>query len=105
MLKYQEVKVYRILIAISLFVCGIQAATADTRTKSWFLTHPEDRAVQIAMCRNDPGTARNVANCINAEEAADSNAIREFNRHVSTHAYLCSQMPPAFKAVNNCGAR
>lgn len=78
-------------------------AIADTTmTKSWFMDHHSTRSAVIEVCRDNPGTARNIPNCINAEEAAQSVYIRDKGPRVVNASDLCSLMPPAFQAVNNC---
>lgn len=80
-------------------------AMADTQTRSWYVAHPETRARVNAVCLNDPGRAKNDANCLNAavaEEDAGINRMTTRTNAIPTLFDQCASMPRLFQIANHC---
>jgi hypothetical protein len=70
-------------------------AHAETKTVSWFLSHPDARARVHQLCMNNPGEAEREPDCLNAATAIEQSAMGGvINRiPVKPLAQICAEMP------------
>lgn len=80
------------------------AAHAETKTVSWFAAHPEVRAKVTNACRENPGEARHIANCINADAAEIPALADEIPTGNGVLIEDCAKMGRLFQAAAHCGA-
>lgn len=93
-----------LLLCIGTSVGASAEPEPSTRTVSWFLSHPSARAQVNAICKDDPGTARHVPNCINASVADERAALDHISAPTQPSLIQrCAEMPPLFQIVNHCG--
>lgn len=88
------------------FLAVAVPATTEASTVEWFVSHPAERALVIANCRNDPGTAKLTPSCENAEAADQRVSVKRFGRQVDaagTLIAMCDHMPPLYQIANRCG--
>jgi hypothetical protein len=96
------------IITAALFL-ATSAAYADTKTVSWYVAHPEARAKVYALCQDNPGQAKHVANCLNAAEAIKEASLQDVTKQINTATGgktlldMCDQMPGLFQLANRCG--
>ena len=55
---------------IGLFLVTACSHPAPIKEKAYYAAHADDRASEIAECRNGPGAAAETPNCVNALAAA-----------------------------------
>jgi hypothetical protein len=77
-------------------------AWAETKTVSWYVSHPDARTRVKALCLNNPGEAKHVPDCANAS-AADPEVVLQSMPRERSLIQMCSEMDPLFQAANRCG--
>jgi hypothetical protein len=96
------------VITVALILAA-PAAHAETKTVSWYVAHPDARAKVYALCQDNPGQAKRVANCLNAAEAIKETSLHEVERQLDaagagrTLIDDCDKMPRLFQQANRCG--
>ncbi len=85
-----------------LAICPL--AHAETRTVSWFLSHPEARAQVHKLCMNNPGEAQHVPDCLNAATAIEQSAMGGVMNRIPVKplAQICAEMPAYQRPINHC---
>jgi hypothetical protein len=88
-------------LAMSGILAICPSAHAETKTVSWFLSHPEARAQVHRLCMNNPGEAQHVPDCLNAATAVEQSGLN--NIPVESSAQRCANMPAYQRRVAFCG--
>jgi len=78
------------------------AAQAETKTVSWYKAHPDVRAKVNGLCMNNPGEARNNANCINAEIANEHADLDRMSANIDHPTVRCVPSSPQMLIADLC---
>jgi hypothetical protein len=78
------------------------AANAETKTVSWYLSHPDVRAKVNKLCMNNPGEARKNADCINAEEASEHASLDRMVSEMNRPTMKCVPSSPLMLMADKC---
>jgi hypothetical protein len=87
------------LAVLGILIAGAPAH-AETKTVSWFLAHPAERARVHRLCMNNPGEAQRVPDCLNAATALEHSATNRIP--VQSMAQICAEVPAYQRPILRC---
>jgi hypothetical protein len=94
-------RIYGLAIIGILAVCPL-AAHAETKTVSWYMSHPDVRARVNKLCMNNPGEARRNADCINAEVASEHASLDKMEAEMDRPTMKCVPSSPLMLMADKC---
>jgi hypothetical protein len=94
-------RIYDLTIIGILATCPL-VAHAETKTVGWFMAHPDVRARVNKLCMNNPGDARNNADCINAEIAGEHASMDKMVTQMDHPTVKCVPSSPLMLMADRC---